>query len=238
MIWPDLSVRYEGPEWMDDPSCDEAKLFRTLAQFRWLNVMVSRYRFFLKRWIVSDMMRDSKRVYHLVDVGAGGCDIAVWLLRYCKGKGLRLKITALDGDARIVNWSRDRHHKVPDLEIVQGNVLDVAQYGDVDYVFSNHVFHHLPHDVIVRVLNGINEVAKRRFLVCDLRRSRFSYVAFSLLAPVLLHRSFSFADGQISIRKGFTVAEWEGLVAQSEAWEHCQVLQAFPGRLAIVGKRV
>jgi SAM-dependent methyltransferase len=237
-LWPDLSVRYDGPELMDDPTCNAAMLFRTLAQFRWVNMAVSRYRFFLKRWIVADMMRDTKRVYHLVDVGAGGCDIVVWLLRHCAGKGLKLKVTALDGDIRIVNWARERYVDVPNLEIVHGQAFDVAQCDDVDYVFSNHVFHHLSDDVIVHLLNVIGTVARRRFLVCDLRRSRFSYVSFTLLAWLLLHNSFSFIDGQISIRKGFAPSELEVLLAQSEMSEHCQILRTFPGRLAIVGERV
>ncbi len=234
-MFPDLSRRFEGMEMMDRPDCDRACLYRTLAQFRWVNLGVSRYRSCLKRWIVADMLRDRLREYHLVDLGAGGCDIPVWLLAYCRRRGLKLKVTALDMDARTVAWARDRYSDVLGLKIVCGNAFDLDKLESVDYVYANHFLHHLEDDEIVRLLGEVRRVAGRGFLVCDLRRCRFSYLAFSLLAGALLRGSFARADGLISIRKGFTQGEFERVI--SGVGMRGQVYRMFPGRLVGWGER-
>ncbi|MCZ6636175.1 MAG: methyltransferase domain-containing protein [bacterium] len=235
---PDLSERFDGLERMDRSDCDEAHLYRTLAQFRYVNLVVSRYRYCLKRWIVADMLRDRSSRYHLVDLGAGGCDIPAWLLRHCQRRSLKLRVTAVDSNARTVAWARERYGDIPDLNIVCGSAFEIGDLGDVDYVYANHFLHHLPRIEIVRLLHVIQAVVRRKFLVCDLVRSRFSYVGFSLLAGPLLRDSFAFEDGQISIRRGFTLGEFQHLIDDSDIRGRCQIFQMFPGRLAMVGGSV
>lgn len=237
-MMPDLSVRFDGQEAMDRPDCSERKLHRTLGQFRYLNRAVSRYRSLLKRWIVSDMRRDPSRPYHLLDLGAGACDIPVWLLRTCRRAGLRLTVTALDSDPRTLAWARARHHGIPGLRVVRGSAADLPGPGEVDYVFANHLLHHLADADICRLLRDIAAVARRGYLVSDLVRSRSSYVWFSLLARPFLLGSFAYADGRISIRKGFTPEELQRLVHRAGLEDGARLMPCFPGRLVLVGGRL
>jgi 2-polyprenyl-3-methyl-5-hydroxy-6-metoxy-1,4-benzoquinol methylase len=232
---PDLSERFDGAEIMDQPDCDPVQLYRTLSQFRWVNLAVSRYRYCLKQWVVADMLRDRSRRYHLVDLGAGGCDISAWLLRYCQRQGLRLRVTAVDADERTVTWAQARYSTLPNLNVVCGDAFEICALGGVDYVFANHFLHHLSKPEIVRLFNVIVAVAGRGFVVCDLRRSWFSYLGFSLFAKALLRNSFAFEDGQISIRKGFIRGELQRLIDASDMKGRCCISQLFPGRLVVLG---
>ena len=54
-LFPNLSRRLDLVECMDRPDCDPAKLYRTLAAFRWTNRLYARYRTILRRWIITDM---------------------------------------------------------------------------------------------------------------------------------------------------------------------------------------
>ena len=233
---PDLSERFAGQELMDRADCSTEHLYRTLTHFRWVNLAVSRYRACLKRWIVADMLLDASRSYHLVDLGAGGCDIPAWLLGHCGRRNLKLKVTAIDSDPRSVAWARERYAGLPGLTIVTGSAFEMSDLGDVDYVFANHLTHHLADADIVRLLDEIQAVARRRFLVCDLLRSRFSYVAFSLLARVFSRASFTFEDGRTSIRKGFSPDEFQRLSDQSDGRGRSRLFRMFPGRLVMVGE--
>lgn len=234
---PDLSFRYDGPEAMDQPDCSEPHLFRTLAQFQWINKVVSRYQYFLKRWIISDMLKTPTQNFHLVDLGAGGCDIAIWLLDVCQRRGLSLKITAIDADSRTVSWAQKRYHHLTNLTIVCDSAFNIAHVTDADYVYSNHFLHHLSDGDIMRLLPLIHTLPKRRYLLCDLRRSYMSYVGFSLFARPLLRNSLAYGDGRISIRKGFAPKELQHFIDASNLQHHAQICRAFPGRLAIVGGR-
>ena len=77
---PDLRTRATTTERMDAPDCCERLLARTIDQFLWVNRLFSRYRTVLHHHVLNDMLQDRFRTYHLVDVGAGGADIADWLL--------------------------------------------------------------------------------------------------------------------------------------------------------------
>jgi 2-polyprenyl-3-methyl-5-hydroxy-6-metoxy-1,4-benzoquinol methylase len=225
----DFSSRSQQPERMDDPECDEASLYRTLDQFRTVNRLFSRYRTLLRKTVLRDM--EPGRNYHLVDVGAGGCDIALWLLKEARSRGLHLRITALEPDPRIFRYVRDRIGEVPGLHLVQESGEHLAAHAPFDYVFANHVLHHLSGEEIHALLHQTSQAAKRGFVFSDLLRSRWSYLGFSL-AALPFRNSFIREDGLISIQRGFHAEELRKLTDPVPA----HVRTAFPGRINIISE--
>jgi 2-polyprenyl-3-methyl-5-hydroxy-6-metoxy-1,4-benzoquinol methylase len=232
-MMPDLSTRYDGPELMDAPDCDPEQLYRTLDQFGWMNVWVSRYRTCLKRWIVSDMEKDPSRAYHLVDLGAGGCDIAAWFVQMCGARGLQVRVTAVDADPRTTAWAQARYGGIAGLDIVCGDASEIGDLKDVDYVYANHFLHHLNDDEIVGMLARIGAVAQRQFVISDLARSWWSYWGFSVAGRMVLRDSFALRDGRVSIRKGFRREELRRMMG--EAGVRGEVVGMVPGRVVVVG---
>jgi len=230
----DFRVRWTGTELMDDPACDEAMLIRTLDQFRSINRLVSRYRTILTRWVLDDMAVNPERNYHLIDLGAGGCDIPVWLLGEARRRKLSLRVTALDGDARAVAYARRNHGHVEGLQIRHADILAMSEHGPADYLFTNHVLHHLPDDVVVNVLKAMHQTARRRWIVSDLQRSRWAYLGFQLLGRCYRH-SFAFEDGKRSIRRGFRSEDFNRYVKQSEIEKQTRIVRLTPGRMLLIG---
>ncbi|MCC5844741.1 MAG: FAD-dependent monooxygenase [Verrucomicrobia bacterium] len=197
---PDFSRRATEAERMDSPDCDPAQLNRTLDQFHQINRLFSRARGLLTETVLADMQPG--RAFHLVDLGAGACDLPVWLLRAAKRKNLDLHITAVDADPRAVHYARTRHGDVSGLTILQADALNLTALEPFDYLFANHFLHHLPDAAVEKLINDAARHCRRGFVFSDLRRSRWSYRGFSLFARVYRH-SFARADGLLSIRKGF-----------------------------------
>ena len=77
----DFSRRANLVERMDPPDGPVAALEATLRRFELTNRLLTRYRYLLQRYILDDMRRDPLREYRLTDLGAGGGDIARWLIR-------------------------------------------------------------------------------------------------------------------------------------------------------------
>jgi len=212
---------------MDDLECDEAALSRTLEQFTTVNRLFSRYRTLLKQTILRDM--EPGRDYHLVDMGAGGCDIPMWLLQEADARGLSLRITAVDSDPRITRFARERTVGVPALNVVTGNGLDLDEVAPFDYVFANHVLHHLPDGLIRSCIQKAHALADRGFVFSDLKRNRWSHLGFSI-AALPFRKSFTRTDGLISIQRGFLPSELQQLAGTAPA----KVLSLFPGRVNLV----
>lgn len=226
----DLASRAQLAEAMDAPDCCEEQLLRTLGQFDSVNRWVSRYRHIVRRWVFSDMERRPNRDYHLVDLGAGGCDIDAWILREASRRGLGLRITAYDADPRIVQFARDQFGGTPGLDIHHQDVLAEPTDLPVDYVFANHFLHHLADDQIVTLLRGWLPRTRRRMVFSDLHRTQFAYLGFSLFGS-LYRNSFTRQDGLVSIQRGFRPPELEALAERAGMSEAASVHRLVPSRI-------
>lgn len=229
---PDLAIRSGMTELMDDPCCSEELLLRTIGQFASINRLFARYRTLLRRWVLADMLRAPGLSYHLVDMGAGGCDIAVWLLHTARKRGLDLRITACDLDPRILDYARAAYGKTAGLTFRQTDLLAGRFDEPVDFVFANHFLHHLANDDIIDLIRLWQPQVRRRMVLSDLERNRLSYLGFSIFARVY-RNSFARSDGLVSIRRGFRACELESLASEALGAGYCQVHRLAPGRLAL-----
>lgn len=227
--FPDLSERVDMPELMDDPSSDHQLLVNTLMQFRLINRFLTPVRRLLKNQVIKQMMQEPNREYHLVDLGAGGCETAVWLLRQAQRKGLHLRITACDHDPRVVQYARDTFGKIPRLTIQQRSVLDIDDFRPpVDFVFANHLLHHLREADIYTLLGSLSRLDKKTVMISDIHRSRTVYTSFYLISAMLFRNSFARDDGLLSIRKGFTRCEFRTFSAEVASQETAFEIKTMP----------
>lgn len=229
---PDLAIRSGMVELMDDPDCSEILLLRTVRQFASINRLVARYRSILKHWVLADMLRSPDKPYHLLDMGAGGCDIDAWLLGTARRLGLNLRITAVDLDPRIINYARSTYGHVDGLTIRQTDLLADQFDEPVDFVFANHFLHHLANEDIVRLLRIWQPQIRHRMVLSDLARDRLAYLGFSVLS-LFYRNSFARDDGLVSIRRGFKPDELESLAGEALPDRTFSVHRLRPGRLAL-----
>jgi 2-polyprenyl-3-methyl-5-hydroxy-6-metoxy-1,4-benzoquinol methylase len=226
--------RAEEKELMDDPDADEELLIATVRQFRRINRLLSRSRSLIRRYILADASRRGLTSYTVLDLGAGGCDIAEWLVTAAEALGQRAEVICLDSDPRIAAYARRRVAGDPRLGVLESSAEELPRLGPVDYIFANHFLHHLDEEAIVSLLPLLRERARYGFLLNDIKRSRLSYLGYSLLAALFFRKSFAFYDGRLSIRRGFLKAELEELLERGGLSREAVVRSLIPGRLAIV----
>ena len=234
---PVLRYRAGGTERMDDPGSDAALLENTLRQFAWVNLFLTRIRYLLRNHVLGAMRERPDgpgRPYRVVDLGAGACETAAWLIRRAAREGLRVDVTACDHDPRVVAYARRRYGHVAGLRIVEADVVDWAFDPAPDFVFGNHILHHLDDAQCERLLARLSALEGAGIVLSDLRRSAVAYALYAV-ASLPLRRSFARTDGLLSIRRGFRVPELEALVRRSTtdpgAW---RVYAFFPFRIVLV----
>ena len=162
----DLSSRAGIVEEMDRPDSPEDQLHRTLTQFQLVNRIVSRYRSVLTGSVLQDMAKDSSRSYRLADLGAGGCDIARWLIRRCRERGLRLTICAVEHDPRVARHARAANAGYSEIEVLEADVLDGALWKGVDYIFQLAASPFFRHSFVIR--DGLASI-RRGFTIPEVR---------------------------------------------------------------------
>ena len=231
----DFSRRANLVERMDPPDGPVAALEATLRRFELTNRLLTRYRYLLQRYILDDMRRDPLREYRLTDLGAGGGDIARWLIRRARRDGLRLRVCAIEKDVRAADYARRAAADYPELIVVTADALDPACWQDPDYAYAQHLLHHLPDDAGRALIHRLSRGVRRRFLVNDLVRSRLAYRVFSVLALPLSRGTYIREDGLISIRRSYRLDEVRQLLKAAAPAGQVTAFPLFPNRCVILG---
>jgi len=228
------TARSTDPEIMDDPGGDERLLFRTLDQFSIINFLFSRNRFLARTLIVPHMRRQRARGFTVCDLGSGGCDFGLWLSRYLSARTIEARILCVDSDPRVVEYAKRRCSADKAISVMEGSALSLDASGiRPDYIFSNHLLHHLPDEELVALLALVHRSARLGYILNDLVRSRQSYLFFCAFASAFLRNTFARADGLLSIRKGFTPTELESFVNRAGVDPRPRMERFFPGRIVL-----
>lgn len=200
---------------MDLPECDPKRLLATVRQFRLINRLFSRSLALLEETLVQPLLQSGLRDCSFLEPGAGGCDVPLRLVARCRRLGIRIRVTCLERDPRIVAFARERCRGVPEIRVEEGDALSPGVLDGHDFVFANNFLHHLPEPEIITFLTSLAAARPRGFLINDLHRSLPAWLGYALFSSLFLHRSFARYDGLLSIRRGFRRSELEMLVRQS-----------------------
>lgn len=231
----DFSKRAEVVEEMDRPDCDPATLYATLQRFELTNRLFTRYRTLLENHVLSDMRRQPEQTYRLADLGAGGCDIARWLVDQCRREKLNLTIRAIEQDPRIAEFARHANAGYPEIEVMEADACNRTCWGTPDYLFSQHLLHHLPDAACLQLLKSLDQAPPRCFILSDLERSYAAYHAYRLVVSPLAGGTFLIEDGSASIRRGFRKDELERLCKAALRRHPVRIYRLWLARLAIIG---
>jgi SAM-dependent methyltransferase len=206
-----LGVSSIGSELLDDPASDPLVVTRSLHNIaranRWFGGAAA------ARWGLGRVLAGEPpgSTFTLLDLGTGAGDLPLACARWAARRGIRLAPLGLERSRIAAALARDAG--VPTMVADAG----APPLGDrsVDLVLVSQVAHHFDPDSIVALFRTADRLARRAVIVCDLRRSRIAQAGFSVGALLLGFDRVTSRDGHTSIRRGFTAAELEALLARA-----------------------
>lgn len=240
------------PELMDAHDCDRRELAHALATLGRVNRHLGGGRL-ARRQVQRLLVGRRPGALQVLDVGAGGGDIAVTLLGNLRRAGWSPSFILADRHEttlqlcrdRILRHSRsdrrapkDRHDRrdagtVFSFVRVDGAELPFAD-GAVDIALSTTTLHHFGDAAARSFLAELARVSRIGWAVTDLRRSRGSYALMRALGETIWRRRrLTRADAPVSVLRSFTPSEASCLAA--EAGCPGAVLERTPLRWALRG---
>lgn len=170
--------------------------------------------------------------FTLLDVGFGHGDMLRRIARWSHARGVRATLMGVDLNPRSEVVARAATPASDGITYCTGDAaaLDVRP----DVIVSSLVAHHMTDDELVEFLRWMDRLATRGWFVNDLHRHRIAWLGFRLLAVVMRWHPIVQHDGALSVRRAFTRAEWEQLLARAGmARESVTIRRSFPFRLCV-----
>jgi len=149
----------------------------------------------------------------VLDVGTGGADIPVALLRWAERRGTSMTVVGIDSRQEIIAAARRRTPAALasglTLELGDGRSLPHPD-GSFDIAHASLVLHHLSPDAAVEMLREMRRVARLGVIVNDLDRSRLGWLGALLLGHLLTRNRYTRNDAPLSVRRAYRLGEaWD-----------------------------
>jgi SAM-dependent methyltransferase len=215
----------ELPELMDGP-CTAADLRACLRDLGRVNRLTRGYAptlDFLGRMVER---APANRPLRILDVGSGGGDTLRSIASWAAAHRLPVALTGVDLNPAATRaatefTARDRRAGQPvqparwgeNITFVTADVFAYAPEQPPDIILSALFTHHLPTPELVRFLRWMECTARLGWFVSDLHRSARAAFWFGALARLMRWHRFVRHDGPVSIRRAFTPADWQQMLA-------------------------
>jgi SAM-dependent methyltransferase len=219
MLLPERSRR---PEIMDSGRFTRAELEGNLSDLRFYNRVtggIAAIAGDLRDMISS---RPAGSTISILDVGAGGGDVARALAAWISRRGYQPMVVASDLNERFLRYARREGESPAGSEIPDRLPVCVADavalpFGDggFDLACSCLVMHHLDEETIGRTLAEMRRVTRLGFVALDLRRSMLSLGLIWTLTRITTRNRLTLHDGPLSVRRALTVREFRRLAQRA-----------------------
>jgi len=190
-----------------------------LAELRLVNRYLGDIRAILKHLstMAAGRVRDK---WTVLDVATGSGDIPVAIAGWARKRGIKVCITGVDVNSQAIRIARKMTGEDPMINFAVADGLDLPfREKSFDFVLCSKTLHHFTAEEAVRFIQGISRIARRGYIIMDLRRSWAAYVLIFLLTRLFSRNRITRSDGPLSVLRSFTPRELESLASCAGASE-------------------
>ncbi len=215
MLW--IPERKSQPELLDLPhdfyTPDE--LEGALKDLTLVNYYLGNVRAVLKH-LAAMNAETADEGFTLLDVATGTADIPIAIAKWARQAGIRIGITAIDIDPLTINIARKRTELYPEIALAVADGLAMPyEEKSFDYVLCSKTVHHFTDEQVLQVIKEVSRVARRGYVIVDLRRSWIACILIFLLTRLFSKNRLTRSDGPLSVLKSFTPEELASLASRN-----------------------
>jgi SAM-dependent methyltransferase len=200
---PDFSRRSTDAEIIDGADVGASDMARVLENLGTINRFLGGYSTTLSA--LTRLIPPALRRVRILDVGAGGGDMAQRLADWARASGRPADVVAVDLSEQATVFAKRQLGATRDVSIVRGDVLALPFARDAfDVTICSLFLHHFRDDVVVRVLAAMLDVSRYGVVVNDLHRHPLAWVGIRALCALFGAHPIVRHDAAVSVLRGFT----------------------------------
>jgi ubiquinone/menaquinone biosynthesis C-methylase UbiE len=203
----------DAAELLDGPLDDPAALSGNLRDLRRINRRLGGVDLSAA---AIDALAAHRNEVTLLDVGTGGADIPMALIRRARARGRRLHVVGVDSRPEVLAAAVRSDPAVAataglELHVGDGRAL---RYPDrsFDVAHASLVLHHLDSTEALALLREMGRVARLGVVVNDLQRSRLGWLGAWLVGHLLTTNRLTRHDAPLSVRRAYRASEMRAML--------------------------
>jgi ubiquinone/menaquinone biosynthesis C-methylase UbiE len=202
------------PELMDRPDVNKAWLREELEILEKIN-RFGAHRLMLR--YIQDLLGSRKiEELRILDLATGAADIPRAIVAWARKSGVKIKVTAVDGNEEVLRSAREWCRDWPEIQLERCDLLELRQPPkSFDVVLCSLALHHFTSPDAVKILRRMNDLARVGYVLNDLQRSWLTIWTAELLARTIMRSPIVQQDGPQSFRAAFTVSELRSMAAEA-----------------------
>ncbi|HLM62377.1 MAG TPA: methyltransferase domain-containing protein [Pyrinomonadaceae bacterium] len=191
----------------------------------------------LKKTLLKEIELKNLREFSVLDVGAGSGELLRAIAKFSRKQNRKTRLYGLELNARSAVAILKESKNYMEIRAVRGDAFQLPFADDsFDYAICSLFTHHFIDEKVVRILEEMNRVARRKIFVIDLHRHRAAYNLYKIFCVAFRISPLVREDGLLSILRSFKPDELKQMA--SEAFlENVSVERHFPFRLILEGKK-
>jgi len=206
-----------APEFMDlvHDAYDLEVLEGSLADIRVVNRYLGDQRALLKHL---SLKTAGMGTCSILDIATGSADLPVAIADWAAKTGMRANITGVDINEHTIGIARTQTAGYCGIKLEVADALSLP-YPDrsFDFVICSKTTHHLDDQDVVRLIREMLRVARRGYIIMDLRRSWIAWALITLLTRLFTRNRMTRHDGPLSVLKSFTPIELAAFASSAGA---------------------
>jgi SAM-dependent methyltransferase len=206
----DFSRRSSDLEIIDTTELDADAMYRVLAELDVVNRRLGGYGVTLDAIERLAPAGDSPLL--ILDVGAGGGDMARELIGWGRARGRHVRVVSVDLNESAVAYANRRLRDLPGAGVARADVFALPFGREAfDVVVCALFLHHFPQEEAARLISAMHAVSRHGVVVNDLHRHPLAYAGYRLFARLFRFSDVVRHDGALSVLRAFRRDDFEQL---------------------------
>jgi len=154
-----------------------------------------------------------KKKTSICEIGCGGGDNLNVIGKWCKKKGINIKLIGVDINP---NCSNVIERTNPEIEFLGSDYKKIDFDKNVpDILFSSLFCHHFTDEELIEMVMWMKTNSTRGFFINDLHRHPLAYHSIKLITKLFSNSHLVKNDGPLSVLRSFKKADWINILQQA-----------------------
>lgn len=213
MFKPDLSVRSNLPEIMDQPGVSPRETRQALRELEIVNTRLGGYSTMLN---ALDKISLRDKTLTIMDVGCGGGDMLRAIAKWGRRKNKELSLVGVDINPVMVNYATEKSQAYANITYIHLNVFDDELMRLKTDISTCSLFcHHFDNEQLVDLIKRLYKLASTAVIINDLHRNWFAYYAIKVLTRLFSKTYLVKYDAPLSVARAFKRKELQQILKQA-----------------------